>query len=156
MPATIVTDEINEVITVPDGIFHHGMTYSGHAAAAAAGLANIEIMETEKIPERVRVTGAHFERRLRALIDLEIVGEVRGSHFMMGIEFVKDRATKEPFAPEAEVGLKVARACQKRGLIARPLGNVLILSPTLIMDEAMIDDIAGVLRESILDVASGL
>ena len=57
---------------------------------------------------------------------------------------------------KAEVGLKVARACQKRGLIARPLGNVLILSPTLIMDEPMIDEIEAILRDAIEEVAAGL
>ncbi|MEM9581501.1 MAG: aminotransferase class III-fold pyridoxal phosphate-dependent enzyme [Pseudomonadota bacterium] len=156
LSATIVSDEIHEVISGPDGKFLHGMTYSGHPAAAAAGLTNIAIMEREQIPERVKVTGAHFEKQLRGLADIELVGEVRGSHFMMGIEFVKDRATKESHSDEAEVGLKVAQACQRRGLIARPLGNVLILSPTLIMDEAMIDEIEGILRESIEEVAAGL
>ncbi|WP_321364649.1 aminotransferase class III-fold pyridoxal phosphate-dependent enzyme [uncultured Celeribacter sp.] len=119
MSATIVSDEIHDVISGPDGMFLHGMTYSGHPAAAA--LTNIAIMEREGIPKRVRTTGAYFERKLRGLSDIKLVGEVRGSHFMIGLEFVKDRATKESHAPEAEVGLKVARACQKRGLIARPL-----------------------------------
>jgi adenosylmethionine-8-amino-7-oxononanoate aminotransferase len=156
MSATIVTDEIHDVISGPGGLFLHGMTYSGHPAASAAALTNIAIMEREGIPERVRSTGAYFERKLRGLTDIELVGEVRGSHFMIGIEFVKDRATKESHPAEAEVGLKVARACQKRGLIARPLGNVLILSPTLIMDEPMIDEIEGILRDAIEEVAAGL
>ena len=156
LSATIVSDEIHEVISGPDGMFLHGMTYSGHPAAAAAGLANIAIMEREKIPQRVQTTGKHFEARLRGLMDIELVGEVRGSHFMMGIEFVKDRATKTSHPPEAEVGLRIAQACQRRGLIARPLGNVLILSPTLIMDVPMIDRIEAILRDAITEVAAGL
>jgi len=156
LAATIVSDDIHEVISGPDGMFLHGMTYSGHPAAAAAALANIAIMEREQIPERVRTTGAYFESKLRGLADIDMVGEVRGSHFMIGLEFVKDRATKESYPPEAQVGLKIAQACQKRGLIARPLGNVAILSPTLIMDEAMIDRIEVILREAILEVATGL
>lgn len=156
LSATIVSDEIHDVISGPDGMFLHGMTYSGHPAAATAALTNIAIMEKEGIPQRVRVTGAYFEAKLRGLSDIELVGEVRGSHFMMGIEFVKDRETKEGHPVEAQVGMKIARACQKRGLIARPLGNVLILSPTLIMDEAMIDEIEGILRDAINEVAAGL
>ncbi len=156
LSATIVSDEIHEVISGPGGKFLHGMTYSGHPAAAAAGLANIAIMEREQIPQRVKVTGAYFEKKLRGLEDIDLVGEVRGSHFMMGIEFVKDRGTKESYPVEAEVGLKIAQACQRRGLIARPLSNALILSPTLIMDEAMIDEIEGILRESLKEVAAGL
>jgi adenosylmethionine-8-amino-7-oxononanoate aminotransferase len=156
LSATIVSDEIHEVISGPGGMFLHGMTYSGHPAAAAAGLANIAIMEREQIPQRVRRTGARFEAALRGLSDIEMVGEVRGSHFMMGIEFVRDRAARTSYADELQVGLRVAQACQRRGLIARPLGNVLILSPTLIMDEPMIDRIAVILREAITEVAAGL
>ena len=152
LSATIMSDEIHEVISGPDGVFLHGMTYSGHPVASAAALANIALLEKEDIPGRVRTTGKLFEKALRDLGDLDMVGEVRGSHFMMGIEFVRDKATKLPFAPEDTIGLKVARAAQNRGLIARPLGNILILSPTLVMDEAMIDTTAGILRESIAEV----
>jgi len=156
LSATIISDDIQEVISGPDGMFLHGMTYSGHPAAAIAGLTNIAIMEREQIPQRVRTTGSRFESNLRGLADIEMVGEVRGSHFMMGIEFVKNRATKESYPADAQVGLKVAQACQKRGLIARPLGNVLILSPTLIMDEPMIDQIEAILRDSIEEVSASL
>ncbi|EBA15423.1 hypothetical protein RSK20926_00685 [Roseobacter sp. SK209-2-6] len=156
LSATIVSDEIHDVVSGPDGMFLHGMTYSGHPAATAAGLANIAIMEREEIPQRVRTTGGYFEEKLRGLSDIEIVGEVRGSHFMMGIEFTRDRASKESFDADLQVGLRVAQACQRRGLIARPLGNVLILSPTLIMDHAMIDRVEAILREAILEVAAGL
>ena len=132
------------------------MTYSGHPAAAAAGLANIALMEAEQIPERVRVTGKRFEAALRGLIDLDLVGEVRGSHFMIGIEFVRDKAAGAPFAEEAKIGMKVAAAAQKRGLIARPLGNILILAPTLVLSEAEIDEVAGILREAITEVQASL
>lgn len=149
LSATIMSDEIYDVISGPDGMFLHGMTYSGHPAAAAAGLANIEILEREGIPEKVQTTGKLFEQKLRDLGDLKIVGDVRGSHFMMGLEFVKDKATKKAFEPEDNVGSEVAQQAQKRGLIARPLGNILILSPTLIMDDALIGRVADILRESI-------
>jgi len=152
MAATIIDDEIFEVISAPGALFLHGMTYSGHPAGAAAALANIEILESERIPQRVQTTGKLFENALRGLIDLDIVGEVRGSHFMMGIEFVKNKDTKERFTKEENIGLKIANAAQKRGLIARPLANILVLSPTLIMDEALINTIESVLRESIIEV----
>lgn len=154
LSATILSDEIYDVISGPDAMFLHGMTYSGHPAAAAAGLANIEVLERERIPERVRTTGKVFETALRGLTDMDMVGEVRGSHFMIGIEFVRDKATREEFAPDAMIGLAVSQECQKRGLIARALGNILILSPTLIMDEPMIAEIASILRESIAVVSA--
>ncbi len=152
LSATIISDEIYEVISGPDGLFLHGMTYSGHPAASAAALANIAIMEREQLPEQVRTTGKYFENSLRALIDEDIVGEVRGSHFMMGIEFVKNKAHKTPFEKEDNVGGKIASAAQRRGLIARPLGNNLILSPTLVLDEALINETAQTLRQSIREV----
>lgn len=154
LSATIISDEIYDVISGKDAVFLHGMTYSGHPAAAAAGLANINLMEREKIPQNVQITGKIFEKTLRDLGDLEIVGDVRGSHFMMGIEFVKDKATKEQFTPEENLGQLIANAAQKRGLIVRPLGNIVILSPTLIMDDAMIGEIGDTLRESIIEATN--
>ncbi|WP_432463865.1 aminotransferase class III-fold pyridoxal phosphate-dependent enzyme [Agarivorans sp. QJM3NY_33] len=156
LSATIISDEIHEVISRPGETFLHGMTYSGHPAAAAAGLANIALMEQQRIPEQVRVTGKLFEHSLKELASLELVGEVRGSHFMIGIEFIKDKANKTPFAEQEMVGMKVAQAAQKRGLIARPLGNCLILSPPLILDEKIIASIYDILRESIIEVSSSI
>jgi adenosylmethionine-8-amino-7-oxononanoate aminotransferase len=156
LSATIISDEIYEVISEPGAMFLHGMTYSGHPAAAAAALANIDILEREKIPQNVRVTGKIFENALRGLTDLDIVGEVRGSHFMMGIEFVKNKDTKETYSDDINVGLRVVQEAQKRGLIARPLGNILILSPTLIMDETLIEQIERILRDSISVVTANL
>ena len=90
------------------------------------------------------------------MADLDLVGEVRGSHFMMGIEFVKEKTSKTPFEPEDKIGLKIARAAQRRGLIVRPLGNIAILSPTLIMDEEMIGEVVDIMSNSIKEVQSAL
>ena len=156
LSATLFTDEIYDVISADGAVFLHGMTYSGHPAAAAAALANIDVLETDEIPQRVRTTGKRFENNLRALEDLDLVGDVRGSHFMMGIEFVKDKETGASYPDQASVGLRAARHCQSRGLIARALGNILILSPTLILSEDEIDQIAVILRESIQATKVGL
>jgi adenosylmethionine-8-amino-7-oxononanoate aminotransferase len=125
------------------------MTYSGHPAACAAALANIALMEDEDICGHVRVQGVRFAEALKALEDLPIVGEVRGSHFMQGIEFVRDQASKEPLADEADVGGRIAAHAQARGLIVRPLGHRAVLSPPLILGEPEIDFVASTLRESI-------
>ncbi len=156
LSATIISDEIYDVISEPGAMFLHGMTYSGHPAAAAAALANIELLESDQIPQNVQTTGKLFENALRGLSDMNMVGEVRGSHFMMGIEFVKDKATREAFSVDDNVGTRIAQAAQSRGLIARPLGNILILSPTLIMTADEISRIERVLRESIATVSAEL
>ncbi|GBR47945.1 adenosylmethionine-8-amino-7-oxononanoate aminotransferase [Gluconobacter roseus NBRC 3990] len=156
LAATIMTDEIYDVVSGPDGVFTHGMTYAGHPAAAAAGLANIALMEAEQIPERAGVTGKIFENTLRTLEDIDIVGEVRGSHFMMGIEFVRDKASKTLFDTKLNIGMLVARKAQEKGLVARPLGHILILSPPLTLSEEQIAKIGGILRESITEVMNEL
>jgi len=149
LSATIVSEEIYDVISGPDGMFLHGMTYSGHPACCAAALANIAILEEEDICGRVRRLGPVFENAMKGLGDLPIVGEVRGSHFMMGIEFVKDQSTKDIFEAEARVGPRVAGHAQERGLMVRPLAHMTVLSPPLILTEAEIQTIADTLRDSI-------
>lgn len=149
LAATIISDEIHDVISGPDATFYHGMTYSGHPAAAAAGLANIELMERDGIPENVRKTGPLFERTLKALEDLDGVGEVRGSHFMMAVQLVSDKDSKELFPSDVNIAQSIADEAMKRGVIIRPSGDFFILSPTLIMDEDQIAAIGDVLHESI-------
>ncbi len=156
MSATIISEEIFEVMSAKGAMFLHGMTYSGHPACAAAALANIEIMERESIPTRVQTTGKLFENSLRKLEELEVVGQVRGSHFMMGIEFVQDKDSRDMFAEEVKIGDRVAQAAQARGLIVRPLGNMAILSPPLILSEAEIGEIVGIMHDSIAAVTADL
>lgn len=156
MSATIVSDEIMEVLSGKGAMFLHGMTYSGHPACAAAALANIAIMERESIPQQVRETGKLFETRLRQLEDLEIVGQVRGSHFMMGLEFVRDKGSKQVFDEEVLIGKRVAAAAQTRGLIVRPLGNMAVMSPSLILTTDQIEEISAILRASIAEVVEDL
>lgn len=156
MSATIISDEIFDVISGQGAMFMHGMTYSGHPACAAAALANIAIMERESIPETVRTTGKIFEQTLRDLEDLDIVGQVRGSHFMMGLEFVSDKATKDVFSDEIKIGSRVAQAAQSRGLIVRPLGNMAVMSPPLVLSEAQIEEFVAILRDSISAVTEDL
>jgi len=156
MSATIISDEIFDVISERGDMFLHGMTYSGHPACCAAALANIEILENEKICQHVQTHGKTFENAIRGLGDLDIVGEARGSHFMMGIEFVRDKATKETFSDEVGIGMRVSLEAQKRGLIVRPLGNMIVLSPPLILTEEQIGTIAATLRDGITAAMEGV
>ncbi len=150
MSATLISDEIYDVISAPGDFFLHGMTYSGHPACCAAALANIALMEQEDLPTRVSQTGKRFENTMKGLLDLDIVGDVRGSHFMIGIEFVADKSSKQIFGDDIMIGKRVAREAQARGLVVRPLGHMAVLSPPLILTENQIDEIGTILRESIL------
>ncbi len=159
LSATILSDEIYEVLSVPQAkgaMFTHGFTYSGHPICCAAGLKNIEIMEREDICGHVRRTGPYFERRLKELSDLPIVGDVRGSHFMLCVENVANKKTKELFAPEIGVGKRIADACQRKGVLVRPIGHLNVLSPPLILTASEIDLLVEVLREGIIEVTDEL
>ena len=157
--ATMVSDKVHEGLSRPradGGIFSHGFTYSGHAVSCAVALANIDVMEREDLCARVRSTGPYFLERLKTLGDLPIVGDVRGSHFMLCVELVRDRETKEPFPEAIAIGKRVDDEAQARGLIVRPIGNLCVLSPALILDTDDIDRIVAILGESIEAAVAGL
>jgi putrescine---pyruvate transaminase len=150
--ATILSSDIYDVISKPqaDGaIFTHGFTYSGHPVSCAAGVKNIEIMERENLCGHAMEMGAYFEQQLKTLADLQIVGDVRGRKFMMCIENVANKDTKELINPEAKVGNRIADHCQARGLIVRPLAHMNVLSPPLTLTREHVDFLVATLRESI-------
>ena len=108
-------------------------------------------MEREDLCGRVRSTGPYFEERLKTLGDLPIVGDVRGSHFMLCVESVRDRESKEPFGDDIEIGKRIARHAQSWGLIVRPIGNLNVLLPALTLSREEIDRIVAILRDAIKD-----
>ncbi len=159
LSATILSDAMYEVLSVPqaDGaLFTHGFTYSGHPVCCAAGLKNIEIMERIDLCGHVRKVGPYFEQQLATLNDLPIVGEVRGKCFMMCVENVADKETKEVFPAEVKIGNRIANHCQKRGVIVRPIGHLNVMSPPLVLTEGQIDTMVQVLRESIVETMDDL
>ncbi len=159
LSATLLSDEIYDVISVPQepgALFAHGYTYSGHPVSCAAALANIEIFEREDLCGHVRTVGPYFEERLRTLADLPIVGDVRGKCFMMCVENVADKDTKEMFPPEVGIGRRISDACDARGLLVRPIGRLNVLSPPLILTTEQIDWLVDTLRAGIEEVMAGL
>ncbi len=159
LSATLLSEDIYEVISVPQAegaLFTHGFTYSGHPVACAAGLKNVQIMERDDICGHVREMGPYFEEQLQTLREYPIVGDVRGSHFMMCIENVADRETKVLLPDEAEIGNRIARHCQNRGVIVRPLAHLNVLSPPLILNREQIDTMVEVLHESIRETMNEL
>lgn len=150
--ATLFSDKIFEVISSPDiggKPFSHGFTYSGHPVACAAALKNIEIIESEGICEHVQDVGPYLEAQLETFLDLPIVGDVRGSHLMMALEFVSDKAEKSSFGLDVAIGKRIATHAYQNGLIARNVGDYIILSPPLILDRENIDTLISTLRGAI-------
>ncbi|MEH6472493.1 MAG: aminotransferase [Halopseudomonas sp.] len=157
--ATLISDDIYEVISKPQcdgGLLTHGFTYSGHPVACAAALKNIEILEQENICDHVKEVGPYFFSQAQKLAELPIVGDVRGSHFMIGVELVADKASKRSFDPSVGITDRVFKHCQDRGLIVRPVGNLIILSPPLVLSKEQCDTIIDVLAESLNAVIDDL
>ena len=156
--AAIYSDKIAEVVheTGHGDCFTNGYTYSGHPVACAAALKNIRIMEDERIFDHVKETGPYFRAQLETLLDLPVVGQVRGRQLMQCIEFVKNKETKELFPEELDIGKRIANNADPKGLIVRPLVNLNIMSPPLIMTKEDVDFVVKVLRESILETVEEL
>ena len=150
--ATIVSSRIMEVLRRPvaeSSTFTHGFTYAEHPVCCAAALANIRILERDEICRHVRETSGHFKASLESLLELDIVGDVRGAGFMFAIENVADRERKSLFPPEVEVGDRIAHHARQMGLIVRPGGHLNIFSPPLIMNRDQIGFLTDTLRTSI-------
>ncbi len=111
--------------------FFHGHTYTANPLGCAAALANLEVFEKERTLAKLTPKIKYLAKRLKMFYNLPHIGEVRQLGFMVGIELVKDRRTKEPFPWEQKIGIKVCQKVRERGVILRPLGNVIVLMPPL-------------------------
>ena len=151
-----------ETIRGTHGDFNHGGTFSHHAVGAAAGLATMSYLEAHDLVARVAHVGDGLGQVLReSLGDLPRVGDVRGVGLMWAVEFVADRATKEPFPPEARFADRVWARCLEAGVLLYPghgcvdgvRGDHLMVAPPYIVTREQIDLIAGTLCEAIGSVA---
>ncbi len=162
MGATIVSDRIFEPFLNADTAFAHGYTFAGHPVAAAVALENLDIFEEEKLNEHVRENSPLFRAALERLLDLPIVGDVRGEGYFFGIELVKDKATKETFSGEEATRLLrgyVSPALWEAGLYCRADDRgdpVIQLAPPLTIGPREFDEIEGILRSVITGALSKL
>ncbi|RLC27137.1 MAG: adenosylmethionine--8-amino-7-oxononanoate transaminase [Deltaproteobacteria bacterium] len=129
--------------------FFHGHTYTGNPLACAAALASLEIFEEEKVLDKLQAKIKHFKQRLQSFKALDNVGDVRQCGIMVGIELVTDKDTKEAFPPKERMGHRVIKEARKRGLIIRPLGDVIVLMPSLSISIDELDRLCDITCESI-------
>ncbi len=132
--------------------FFHGHTFTGNPLACAAALENIELFRKEKTLEKTEKKVEQIKKGLERFKDLKHVGDIRQSGLMVGVELVKDKATREPFPLEEKVGIRVIQEARRRGAIIRPLGNVVVLVPHLTFSRKEIRILLDVLYESIEEV----
>ena len=158
--AVIASDRVMEPFLASKASFLHGITFGGHPVMAAIALKNIEIMKRERIVEHVAETGDTFRKTLEQLLDLPIVGDVRGTGFFYAIELVKDKETRETFSDEeCETLLRgfLSGALWERGLICRADDRgdpVIQISPPLIAGQEEFDRIAGTLGDVLTEAGT--
>lgn len=141
--AVAVGDRIAKALDTMGEDFNHGFTYSGHPAAAAVALANIELMKKENIVEYVaNDIGPYFQQKLReTLQDHPLVGHINGVGLIAGFALVKDKATKELFPSDIDVGYICREHCFNNGLIMRAVGSRMVLSPPLVITREEVDEL---------------
>lgn len=139
-----ISNAIQDVVesASPADTWMHGFTYSGHAAACAVGLKNLEIVARDHLVENAALMGERLLGGLQKLTEFGCVGEVRGRGLMAGVEIVKDKQSK---APDPVKALEIANACMARGLRSRPVGNTLAFAPPLVINASEVDYIVDVL-----------
>ncbi len=151
--AVVATDRVMEAFMGETSMFSHGITFGGHPVMCAIALKNIEIMKRERILEHVRENEERFEATLSQLLDLPIVGDLRGTGFFWAIELVKDKDTRETFSDEeCEKLLRgyLSTALWDAGMICRADDRgdpVIQISPPLVAGQAEFDEITGILGE---------
>jgi adenosylmethionine-8-amino-7-oxononanoate aminotransferase len=150
--ATLATDEIYEAFLAEpwEGkTFFHGHTFTGNPLGCAAGLASLELFEKNQVLKNIAALSRRLSDQLRPLSEHPNVAEVRQRGIMVGIELVRDRRTLEPFPAPMRLGHQVTLAARRRGVVIRPLGDVVVLMPAPAMPERLIDELVAVTIESI-------
>jgi putrescine aminotransferase len=136
------------------GLLAHGYTYSGHPVACAVALANIDIIEREGLVDRVRNDiGPYLHQALAQFEQHPVVGEVRGIGTLAALQLVKNKDTREIFTAEDGAGVFCREAAYNQGLIVRAVGQSIVLSPSLVITHAEIDELVDKLKRALDETA---
>lgn len=155
LAATLVTERIHDGFLggyADFRTFFHGHTYTGNALACAAALASLDVFEEERTLETLRPRIERLATLLAPLNDLPHVGDIRRVGVMTGIELVADRETRTPYRPEERIGHRVTLEARRRGVIVRPLGDVMVLMPPLSITETELETLVHTVRGAIIAV----
>ncbi|MEM9330576.1 MAG: aminotransferase [Pseudomonadota bacterium] len=157
--ACIISDAVYKSVTgdkAKGATFSNGFTYSGHPVSAAAALKSMEIIEEENLLEHVRTVSPRFQARLHALRKLPLVIDTRGEGLMGCVECSIPESAEAQLDKDKEIGALIDEHCQELGLIVRPLINMCVFSPPLIISAEQIDDMFDLLEEGIKRTAADL
>jgi L-2,4-diaminobutyrate transaminase len=158
LSGTIIGDRVWKVLeqgTDENGPIGHGWTYSAHPIGAAAGVANLKLIDSLGLVKNAGETGAYFNQAMKAALgNYAHVGDVRGEGMLCAVEFVEDRESRTFYDPAKKVGPQVAAALLKHGVIARamPQGDILGFAPPLCLTRGEADEIVGKTAEAVAEV----
>lgn len=165
MAAAMATDEIIETIARGSGLIMAGHTYSANPQSAAVSLAVLRYVEQHRLVDRAAKQGAYLLSRLRELADeLPLIGEARGLGMLCGLEFVKDKKTREPFPLAQGVSARIIKRAFEKGLLIYPAtgglegvaGDAVIIAPPLTITTEEIDELIALLKEAVSSVQQEL
>jgi len=153
----LFSDRVSAVLKDEAGEINHGYTYSGHPVAAAVALKNIEIIQEEKLVERIAEdTGPYIQQRWSELLESPIVGETRGVGLVCALELVKDKSSRERLAPDGKAGGLCRDFCTANGLIMRATGDIMLVSPPLTITREEIDELIEKAKKSLSDTYAAI
>jgi lysine--8-amino-7-oxononanoate aminotransferase len=155
MAATLTTQEVFDAFLGEYDefkTFFHGHSYTGNQLGAAVGLASLELLRTKKSVRARAELQRTLEEELKTLWSLPQVGDIRQVGLIAGVELVRDWRTREPFALRERAGVRVCAAMAKRGVLTRPIGNVVVLMPPYCTTQRQVRRMVMALRESISEV----
>jgi adenosylmethionine-8-amino-7-oxononanoate aminotransferase len=133
--------------------FFHGHTYTGNPLACAVAVASLDVFAHDRVLENVTARSRQLQEILqRDFLPLTHVGDIRQQGLMVGVELVRDRHTRRPYSPAEKVGMRVIMEARRRGVIVRPLGNVVVLMPPLSIGEAELDRLCAIVRDAMIHV----
>jgi adenosylmethionine-8-amino-7-oxononanoate aminotransferase len=159
LSATVTTDRVYDAfydVSDRNKTLFHGHTFAGNPICCAAAMASLEIFEAESVLERVSQRTAFLGALLHEYFaDHAWVGEIRQQGLMVGIELVRDRATRESFPPADAIGWRVCMAARDRGVFVRPLGDVVVVMPPLSIEEEELAQIAEAVQHGLREVGRG-
>jgi len=158
LSASIVSDNVWKVLeqgTDEYGPIGHGWTYSAHPICAAAGVANLELIDKLDLVNNAGVVGSYLKTSmLNAIGDHPNVGEIRGEGLLLAVELVEDRDDRKFYDPSLTMGAKIAGALLKRGIIARamPQGDILGFAPPLCITTEEVDIVVQAMAEAVEEI----
>ena len=159
LAATLTTEEIFSAFLAPYQefkTFFHGHTYTGNPLACAAALASLDVFEQEQVLTKLAPKIALLMERLQGdFAPLAHVADIRQWGVMVGIELMRDRERKIPYDPAEKISIRVSMEARKRGVLIRPLGNVIVLMPPLSMTAEELTLLLDVVRDAIVTVTEG-